>query len=438
MAALCELTLPTLPSCELFLILRLLPVRELCLAACSCKALLQAAGDEALWLALCDTHPGFKEAHGFTAVRARAALSVGSYRSLYQVLASLGGSPLGLWRCVDERLPPKGVLLACLLRPSSMMLLSPHAALNPVLHGGDDMLYSLASLVALAHLGSDNHALRLRWRHVGTDKSCSSKCLRVQKDTMVVEVADVLALSDLAGWMAFHPVLRDVRFQRLEGPLFPALLPPGTSPTPHALQGIFTAPYGSHGNEYIQLRLALEHEAVSGGQTLPAKLAPASARLEALKLTGDENVPAGRLTFVCDVASACEPNSPLCSALWNATRPVYSFESTLVNGAPVQLNMDARRGATVTVFCRCYGQINVDTAVWAPQWVAATLLVYRAGQVSAAARHLQAPVTFSVVWTDEGLPYRHAMDFVPLCAAAFDRLGSCEWNTPPTSDHCMQ
>lgn len=170
------------------------------------------------------------------------------------------------------------------------------------------------------------------------------------------------------------------------------------------LQGLWTGVYSAHGWEV--LRVTVENS----GAPAPPDCAIAGPRLEGLKLLGDPNVPASKHSFVADAASCrLGPYRPEDDPfpVGGAARPILSF---LGGGAAVMVSMAPR---PVAARFRAVGQINRIPGVWLPEWEAATLVVY--APLSAAAAAPSSPEArrpgFTVIFEDEGEPFRHAMDF---------------------------
>jgi hypothetical protein len=97
-------------------------------------------------------------------------------------------------------------------------------------------------------------------------------------------------------------------FARVAPPLLPQRLP-ASAP---GLPGLYSAPYGPHGYEIIHVTwhdgsAAADADAQSADDALPPGVSAHTPRLEGLKVTGDPNVPTGRLSFVAPLApSAAE------------------------------------------------------------------------------------------------------------------------------------
>ncbi|GAB4818743.1 hypothetical protein N2152v2_005789 [Parachlorella kessleri] len=217
-------------------------------------------------------------------------------------------------------------------------------------------------------------------------------------------------------WLAAPaPERQELRYQRLSlgwrSGNQPALGPPALMPAgrPGAnglafdgvavlqrLEGVFTACYGPHGLEILRLGMAGPEEPPPPGCGI---MGP---RLQAFKITGDPNVDALRYSFVVDAAQGrvgrYDPHQddpfPLPGGL---PRMVLAF----YEAATLVVHLEQR--PAVARF-RAQGQINATPGVWDPQFVAATLVVYEEGY----------HIPFTVIFEDEGVHVRHAMDFFPF------------------------
>jgi len=117
-------------------------------------------------------------------------------------------------------------------------------------------------------------------------------------------------------------------------------------------------------------------------------------RLEGLKVVGDANVPAGRVSFSVDSSVSFDPQARL------------ALDHRLVVAFPPEGAVIADLGArsrSISGWYRGKGQINRVQGVWDPDWVGIDFLVYDSG-----------PVGFSVLWDEQGEVIRHIIDFVPM------------------------
>ena len=192
------------------------------------------------------------------------------------------------------------------------------------------------------------------------------------------------------------------------------------------LRGLWAAPYGSHGLEILHLRTVREASsevpspAHSSGrlkasfdrdrevrQLLASQELKNSnsspdqknqqlpiPRLEGLKVVGDANVPASKLSFVVDSSQQFSATERL--ALDHRLVVAFPPEGAVI--ADLTLRSDNIAG-----WYRGMGQINRIQGVWEPDWVGIDFLVYKSG-----------PVGFSVLWDEQGEVIRHIIDFVKL------------------------
>jgi hypothetical protein len=97
-------------------------------------------------------------------------------------------------------------------------------------------------------------------------------------------------------------------FARVAPPYLPQLAPPLPA-SASGLPGLYSAPYGPHGYEIIHVTWrdgsgsgSAAADAQSADAALPPGVSAHTPRLEGLKVTGDPNVPTGRLSFVAPLA----------------------------------------------------------------------------------------------------------------------------------------
>jgi hypothetical protein len=160
--------------------------------------------------------------------------------------------------------------------------------------------------------------------------------------------------------------------------------------------GLHSAGYGPHGRELLlvrrwdQRRRPAEVAPVPGRASRDAPFRPPGrpdrrgaawdekawwsphtfpfkgARLEALKVTGDANVPAGHLTWVADASAEGTLDLAALHALLGE-RPIVDFE--------VRQILSPESVLAGTVACRAKGQINSNPPAWDPSWVDCVLLL---------------------------------------------------------------
>lgn len=391
-----------------------LPLREVAALSCVSTALCSLCAEEPLWRALCASWGAAHARSPFEAGAALRALRLRSFRSLCQVLHSWRGDPLGAWR-LDTPQPAGGLVVVSLAGGGLRAVLVPSNANLSRL--------SLRGVPPLAQVAY-TEARGSRF-HLQLVKQSRHSMASDDRDTLDVVACCETALDfermlSLGGTPADTPrfaslivyLRRLVRFRlrRATG------LPLGWSAPPldcePALRpGLYTASYGPHGQEVILLR-RLEAGAPAE-QPLPDDF-PDVPRWEGVKLSGDPNVPAGRLTFL---ASAAEPGPDAVMQVLADVRRVVSF----ANPDPEEVRLlDRGVGAAHSAF----GQINVQPGVWAPQWQHASLLEYRTpGHVRVGGL----PVAFSALWHDADERFQFITDFAPLAPAMLRELGALEW-----------
>jgi len=165
------------------------------------------------------------------------------------------------------------------------------------------------------------------------------------------------------------------------------------------LEGLWVAPYGSHGLEIVCLSHAEQRvpfhrcidESAKDGKNCPIGL----PRLEGLKVVGDANVPASKLSFVVDSSQQFDPSERL--AMDHRLVVAFPPEGAVI--ADLML-----RKHNITAWYRGMGQINRIQGEWAPEWVGIDFLVYNGSS----------PTGFSVLWDEQGEVIRHVIDFIKL------------------------
>lgn len=116
------------------------------------------------------------------------------------------------------------------------------------------------------------------------------------------------------------------------------------------------------------------------------------SQLFGFKVTGDDNVPAGKTSFVIDLSTEFDVDEELRSD----SRPVVTF---LPTGA-VMANL-ANRRQQIACWRNGRGQINRVPGRWSPEWVDVEFVEYRAGSRCA----------FSVIFRQPNQAVRVVMDF---------------------------
>ncbi|CAM9309900.1 unnamed protein product [Ectocarpus sp. 8 AP-2014] len=152
---------------------------------------------------------------------------------------------------------------------------------------------------------------------------------------------------------------------------------------------------------------SLHHaDTATAGSGAGAGDASVPSQLFGFKVTGDENVPAGKTSFVIDLSTDFDVDEELRSD----SRPVVTF---LPTGA-VMANL-ANRRQQISCWRNGRGQINRVPGRWSPEWVDVEFVEYRAGSRCA----------FSVIFRQPNQAVRVVMDF--------ERALGCEEEWPQWS-----
>ena len=157
--------------------------------------------------------------------------------------------------------------------------------------------------------------------------------------------------------------------------------------------GLCTGLYGPHGVEILHLSVIAaldEHGALR-------------MQLQAYKVTGDRNVPTGKVSFLIDLDRSLDTAEEVA----RDARPVFVL-ATRLGGTPVLLDLTQLRPRGVQWY-QGRGQINRVPGVWAPKWVNCSMLLYTD------APHPVTGAFATVVWEDaESMMVRHGMDIEQL------------------------
>ena len=406
-------------------VLRRLELREVVTLSAVCHALRELCGEEPLWRSLCASWGNAHAASPFDAELARRALQLHSFRSLRRVLHEWRGDPLGVWRLEipghdGVPRPDGGLVLGSLLENKLLMSFLPRVGSEARDESGQEDL-SYVPLAENQYYEAPCGAGGLR---LATRKSVWPVAMCDGDDPNVLWCSFVdgvdLAEYDLAPLLTVHGTPDGqpaFKLRRATG------LPVGWSAPPAAGEaepcclrpGLYTAPYGPHGQEVILVRRCPADAPAE--QPLPDNLPADTPRWEGLKISGDRNVPTGRLTFV---AAPAEPSAEALQQALGDERIIVSFANPQ---EPMQVNLRERG---LTAARAAWGQINVQPGVWDPQWVPrCTLLEYAAGR-PAGARQAARPIAFSMLWNDEAR-LAHIIDFTPMLPAYVRQMGTLEW-----------
>ena len=149
--------------------------------------------------------------------------------------------------------------------------------------------------------------------------------------------------------------------------------------------GIFASEYGSHGIEFIQLSC---HSTTSSSDRLLDTAQFGSLQLQGLKLTGDPNIKAGRLSFCID--------------LNNQVNKADVFSEAAGHIHDLGIDHDFHN---ISLCASGFGQLNIDPLVWNPFWSPCTFVLY-----SSLRQHLQ---RFSIIWhgNDGDWFYRYTTNY---------------------------
>lgn len=136
-------------------------------------------------------------------------------------------------------------------------------------------------------------------------------------------------------------------------------------------------------------------------------------RLRALKVTGDPNVPSGKISFSLDLTQHVN----IAEAVQQDLRPLLYASSSGVN------RVEHIHVAVTRVACwyRGRGQINRIPGDWDPEWVSCSLLVYeRPRELSGAVAVL--------LWEDLDDSFRLSKELFPMIQSNANRRDelSCE------------
>ena len=134
-----------------------------------------------------------------------------------------------------------------------------------------------------------------------------------------------------------------------------------------ALAGLAIGEYGPHGAEILHLSIKAPSDQAENEFAEPAGL-QSCWRLHGMKVTGDRNVPNGKVSFCIDLSRSID----IAEAMQHDTRPLV-FRSTGGTYRQVFLHSAASR---VAGWYRGKGQINKHPDRWAPEWVDCSFMVY--------------------------------------------------------------
>ncbi|CAK0759691.1 hypothetical protein CVIRNUC_002717 [Coccomyxa viridis] len=418
------MALHELPSDILRRVVLLLCDMDMAQLSMSCRRARKLVAEEPLWeqkvSEIVRNDPAFQAISEETTESLRAWLGGPSFKVIYKLFVSLGLWPEGIWReqpslnhkqrckgsmhkisCI-----PGGVFLAETFAnqrhaPSFQLTLQEREERWPVLrlaayNGELSPAYWQTVNVALVEPGPQSMPQGTPARMKGS------------------------AAVPLSRWRPYKPSRNDADRLEHQGPgsvilLFCCHMPPlpfpnAVAPLPAApglqpsadailgrLQGMYSTYYGPHGMEFLHITY--------GDMDLPlANLLPHGKCFAGLKVTGDPNVPAGKLSFCVSADnvklgsySGFEHEEVAPGEYANVYRDIVRFGP----GDNFELVAIEER----PVIARYYGlgQINASTQLWAPKWVEVQVIAYS-----------DVKPTFSLLWADPGRHWRHIMDFTAM------------------------
>lgn len=350
------------------LLLFLSPV-DCCKLGQTSHSLRHITNDEKLWMIYCKTRiEGFKEYiqsnDQLTAIQ--MLLQFPNHRKLFQAMQSLQFPLFGWFRVIPQDLTNCEGGLYCIY-PTNGRVICQYVDYHGQGHMDDrsvDIIY-------------DNRSSQVISRCFN-----SAKIYKTKFD-------DAIHLQ--------HPHLLN---ERLSFKPLPPILSPTIANNAKSWEnffssiGLFTSRYGSHGIEILHLSL---HSTEDDSALRFNNYQFGGLQLQALKITGDRNVPAGKYSFCIDLLNTIDLHVPFVQD----TRPIIIFPPDRDN--PVLTNWEQRIPAMQ--FCaRGLGQINRVPGVWNPEWVRCGFVLYKMPIGDQRAM-------FSIIWDDENDNFRHAMDF---------------------------
>lgn len=183
------------------------------------------------------------------------------------------------------------------------------------------------------------------------------------------------------------------------------LTTPGTTSTDNfevsnIAEGLFTGCYGSHGNEilWVSIKEGNERLLPQIGMFNNGRDSGQGRELQGLKVTGDRNVPCGKISFCIDLNRVTDFEREL----ELDHRPIAVISDRLE-----LMELSVRRSNILT-WARGVGQINRFPGRWEPEWITCSCVIYRDPS-------LVGGVHFSLIWDDPSeRMIRHAIEFKTL------------------------
>jgi hypothetical protein len=158
--------------------------------------------------------------------------------------------------------------------------------------------------------------------------------------------------------------------------------------------GLYVGQYGSHGKEILHLSVHnsfstqflhdvnynyYDHNNYSNtinnifnnnNNNLNNKLSQfGKLQLHGLKISGDVNVPASKLSFIIDLENIVD----IQRAVQEDNRPIVMFQENL---QPTLVSIE-NKFPNMVLWAKGYGQINRNKNVWCPEWVKCSFILFK-------------------------------------------------------------
>jgi hypothetical protein len=163
---------------------------------------------------------------------------------------------------------------------------------------------------------------------------------------------------------------------------------------PFPINSLWSAYYGSHCKEIIQISSLPDHPAI---EILPHITNQRQSRLICgTKIVGDPNVPAGRQSFIIDTTRSYDISSELAQVS-------QGLAITFTAGVAQVVDLTDRSPGVVR-WLKGKGLINAGSDLWAPVWVELDCIIYNS----------DADIKFSILWQEPVHGVNIVIDFSPL------------------------